>query len=435
MIIEIKVPSPGESINEAEMTKWLVSNGDWVDKNQEIGEVESEKATLPLIASDSGRIKIIISSGKVQVGKVVATIDTEAKKEKTNKTTAKTILNENVVKATGKSNLVKDEVIKKTKSSLSAEEVQKVIDVPDRSDMDQVYTNVKLSPVAKKMMEENNLEIKDILSGLKRLGKKEIEWVLANGSGKSLQDNQIASRKSETVQMSSLRRKLSQRLVAVKNETAMLTTFNEADMSVILELRKKYQEAFQKKHGIKLGFMSFFVKAASEALKMHPMVNSMIDGDNIINPQYTDISIAVQTEKGLMVPVLRNVETLSLADIEKKIAELAEKARHNRISLEEMSGGTFTITNGGVFGSLMSTPILNPPQSAILGMHKTMDRPVAINGKVEIRPMMYLALSYDHRVIDGKDSVGFLVHIKEFIENPRQLLFGGKSADSILLDL
>ena len=247
--------------------------------------------------------------------------------------------------------------------------------------------------------------------------------------------NTNASRDSKTAQMSALRKKLSQRLVAVKNETAMLTTFNEADMSAVLELRKKYQDAFQKKHGIKLGFMSFFVKAASEALKLHPMVNSLIDGENVITPEFTDISIAVQTEKGLVVPVLRNVETLSLADIEKQIAGLAERARHNRISLEEMAGGTFTITNGGVFGSMMSTPILNPPQSAILGMHKTMDRPVAVNGKVEIRPMMYLALSYDHRIIDGKDSVGFLVHLKELIENPQQMLFGNKSADLVLLDL
>ena len=436
MIIEIKVPSPGESINEADMTKWLVSNGDWVDKNQEVGEVESEKATLPLIAPESGRIKIMTVSGKVQVGAVVASIDTEAKADKTKKTSANKNVTEPVLKAKPQSlpsgenqtRVSNKPLVKTTEIIKTVDSNAKVVESPK-------YPDLKISPVAKNMMEENNLDINDLINGLKRLGKKDVEWVLANRNGLPSQDKQIVSRNSESLPMSSLRRKLSQRLVAVKNETAMLTTFNEADMSAILELRKKYQEAFQKKHGIKLGFMSFFVKAASEALKIHPMVNSIIDGENIISPQYTDISIAVQADKGLMVPVLRNVEILSLAEIEKKIADLAEKARNNRISIEEMAGGTFTITNGGVFGSLMSTPILNPPQSAILGMHKTMDRPVAINGKVEIRPMMYLALSYDHRIVDGKDSVGFLVHVKEFIENPRQLLFGGKSADAVLLDL
>ena len=433
MIIEIKVPSPGESISEAEMTKWLVSNGDWVDKNQEIGEVESEKATLPLIASESGRIKILINSGKVLIGAVVASIDSEAKPDKTKKAASKTAISEPVV--TEKPKTFAAEPVKIIEPSFTKIEDKKPDGPSVKIASNKTYPDVKLSPVAKNMMEENNLDINDIINGLKRIGKKEVEWVLSNRTGLTSPSGSTTSRDSETSAMSALRRKLSQRLVAVKNETAMLTTFNEADMSAILELRKKYQEAFQKKHEVKLGFMSFFVKAASEALKLHPSVNSMIDGENIITPHFTDISIAVQTEKGLMVPVIRNVEAFSLAEIEKKIAELAEKARHNRISLEEMSGGTFTITNGGVFGSLMSTPILNPPQSAILGMHKTMDRPVAVNGKVEIRPMMYLALSYDHRIIDGKDSVGFLVHLKEFIENPRQLLFGEKSADVVLLDL
>ncbi len=429
MIIEIKVPSPGESISEADMTKWLVSNGDWVDKNQEVGEVESEKATLPLVAPESGRIKILISSGKVKIGAVVASIDSEAKPDAVKKPAAKSTAPEPVLK-----DIVKEEPIKASNTIVKSELIKKAEETKEKPEKSAAYPDVKLSPVAKNMMEENGLNVDDIINGLKRIGKKEVEFVLANYAGLTPK-NAVASRDSQSAQMSALRRKLSQRLVAVKNETAMLTTFNEADMSAILELRKKFQESFQKKHGIKLGFMSFFVKAASEALKIHPMVNSMIDGENIISPEYTDISIAVQTEKGLVVPVLRNVETLSLADIEKQIAGLAERARHNRISMEEMAGGTFTITNGGVFGSMMSTPILNPPQSAILGMHKTMDRPVAVNGKVEIRPMMYLALSYDHRIIDGKDSVGFLVHLKEFIENPRQMLFGGKSEDSVLLDL
>jgi 2-oxoglutarate dehydrogenase E2 component (dihydrolipoamide succinyltransferase) len=433
MIVEIKVPSPGESITEGEMTKWLVSNGDWVDKNQEIGEVESEKATLPLIAPESGRIKILINSGKVLIGAVVASIDTDAKADKVKKPAAKAVAEEAIVKT--KLNDVSVEASKINKSSVKAEETKPIHEILRKDAAGSSYPEVKLSPVAKKMMEENDLVIEDIINGLKRVGKKEVEWLLANRKGISSNDKKSLSRNSVTSQISSLRRKLSQRLVAVKNETAMLTTFNEADMSEIIKLRQKYQEAFQKKHGIKLGFMSFFVKAAGEALKIHPMVNSMIDGENIISPEYTDISIAVQTDKGLMVPVLRNVETLSLAAIEKKIAEMADKARHNRLSLEEMAGGTFTITNGGVFGSLMSTPILNPPQSAILGMHKTMDRPVAVDGKVVIKPMMYLALSYDHRIVDGKDSVGFLVHIKEFLEHPTQLLFGDKSADELLLDL
>jgi 2-oxoglutarate dehydrogenase E2 component (dihydrolipoamide succinyltransferase) len=235
--------------------------------------------------------------------------------------------------------------------------------------------------------------------------------------------------------MTQLRKKLAQRLVSVKNETAMLTTFNEVDMSAVMELRKKYQKEFVDKHGVKLGIMSFFTKAVVEALKQHPSVNSMIDGDDIVTPNFYDISVAVQTPKGLMVPVVRDAQSLSLAGIELKIQELADKGRNGKLSLDEMSGGTFTITNGGVFGSMMSTPIINPPQSGILGMHNIIERPVAINGKVEIRPMMYIALSYDHRIIDGKDSVGFLVKVKQMIENPMLLLFSGTSPDKKLLDL
>jgi 2-oxoglutarate dehydrogenase E2 component (dihydrolipoamide succinyltransferase) len=244
-----------------------------------------------------------------------------------------------------------------------------------------------------------------------------------------------ASRSEQRLAMTPLRRKLSQRLVAVKNETAMLTTFNEVDMSQVMELRNRYQKAFTEKHGLKLGFNAFFAKAVSLALAQHPSVNSMIDGEDIITPDYHDIGIAVSSPKGLMVPVIRNVETMSLARIEQAIKELADKARDKRLTVQEMSGGTFTITNGGVFGSMMSTPIINPPQSAILGLHAIKDRPVAINGKVEIRPMMYIALSYDHRIIDGKDSVGFLVKVKEMVENPTRLLFNGKDADEQLLGL
>jgi len=248
-------------------------------------------------------------------------------------------------------------------------------------------------------------------------------------------EHREVSRNEEKVKMSVLRRKLSQRLVAVKNQTAMLTTFNEVDMSSIMDLRKKYQDEFVKKYGVKLGFMSFFTKAVSESLLKFPMVNSRIDGEEIISPSFTDIGIAVQTEKGLMVPVLRNAETMSLAGIEQNIAELATKARANKISIEEMTGGTFTITNGGIYGSMMSTPILNPPQSAILGMHNIIERPVAINGQVVIKPMMYLALSYDHRIIDGKDSVSFLINVKECIENPSRILFAGNDPGKSLLGL
>jgi 2-oxoglutarate dehydrogenase E2 component (dihydrolipoamide succinyltransferase) len=285
-------------------------------------------------------------------------------------------------------------------------------------------------------MDENNLSVDDIINGLKRIGKAEVETVLNQKlQPASLSAPVIQDRADDRKKMTPLRKKLSERLVAVKNQTAMLTTFNEVDMSEVMALRKKYQAKFEEKHGIKVGLMSFFTKAASEALKLHPNVNSMIDGDDIITPNYTDIAIAVQTDKGLTVPVLRGVENMSLADIEKKIAELAAKARAARLSMEEMTGGTFTITNGGVFGSLLSTPIINPPQSAILGMHNILERPVAVNGQVVIRPMMYIALSYDHRIIDGKDSVGFLVHVKQFIENPVKLLFGGDEPEKLLLGI
>ncbi len=425
MIIEIKVPSPGESITEAEMTKWFVANGDWVEKDQEIGEVESEKATLPLVSPESGKISITVASGKVQIGAIVATVDTSAAGGKAKKA-------ETVKAAPSKSEQIKAPTpVEKT--SVAEKAVAPKASVPEAKIAS--MGSVKVSPVAQKMMEEQGLSVDDIIQGLKRIGKKEVETVINMHAELKNPVSSEVSRETEEVPMSNLRKKLSQRLVAVKNETAMLTTFNEADMSSVIEWRKKYQDAFVKQHGIKLGFMSFFVKAASEALQLHPMVNSMINGDQVIRPHYTDISIAVQGDKGLVVPVIRNVESLSFAAVEKKIAELADKARSNRLSMEEMTGGTFTITNGGVFGSLMSTPILNPPQSAILGMHKIMDRPVAVDGKVEIRPMMYLALSYDHRIVDGKDSVGFLVKIKEFIEHPELMLFGGKNPEKVLLGL
>jgi 2-oxoglutarate dehydrogenase E2 component (dihydrolipoamide succinyltransferase) len=288
------------------------------------------------------------------------------------------------------------------------------------------------------MMKDLDLSVDDIISGLKRIGKKEVEAVASlprGGSAASFAKPKEASRDEERQKMSSLRRKLSQRLVAVKNETAMLTTFNEIDMSTVMDLRKKYQDEFVKKHGFKVGFMSFFTKAVALAMDFHPMVNAQIDGDEILSPLFVDVGIAVSTPKGLMVPIVRNAESKSVPQIELEIKELAEKARNKKISVEELTGGTFTITNGGVFGSLLSTPIINPPQSAILGMHNIVERPVAVNGQVVIRPMMYVALSYDHRIVDGKDSVGFLVKVKEFIENPERMLSGGREPEKLLLDI
>ena len=411
MILELKIPSPGESITEVEIANWFIENGDTVAKDQEIGEIESEKATLPLIAEDGGKVELLAEVGDtVKVGAVVCKIDTSvkatptiAKSQSTDIPATKTIVEEKVISP-------------KTESQNKESE------------------SVKMTPVAKKMIEQEGLNIDDIINGLRKITASDVNAVLNNGPETDF-INKEASRDVDRNKMSQLRKKISERLVAVKNETAMLTTFNEVDMSAIMSLRKKHQEKFVEKHGLKLGFMSFFTKAVTEALKQYPTVNSFLDGDEIVRPSYSDIGIAVTTDKGLMVPILRNTETMSLANIEKQIIELAGKARRNRISMDDMSGGTFTITNGGIFGSMLSTPILNPPQSGILGMHNIVERPVAINGKVEIRPMMYLALSYDHRVIDGKDSVGFLITVKEYIENPTSMLFGSGGAESLLLDL
>ncbi|MGE0088032.1 MAG: 2-oxoglutarate dehydrogenase complex dihydrolipoyllysine-residue succinyltransferase [Bacteroidales bacterium] len=415
-MIEIKIPSPGESITEVVLSNWLVEDCQFVEKDQEIAEIESDKATLPLMASESGKIEIMIPIGTTtKVGAVACKIDTSVKQDESKPLKAK-------------------------KEESQKPEVKKEIQQPAKSEPikdNQEYTNVKISPVAQKLMEENNLSIDDVIKGLKRIGKQEIEQVLAtkSGQGSISAPKKESTRDIERKKMTPLRKKLSERLVSVKNETAMLTTFNEVDMTEIIKLRSEYQKQFTEKHGIKLGFMSFFTKAVTIALKAYPAVNSQIEGDEILFPDYTDIGIAVQTPKGLMVPVVRNAESMSLAELELKIKELADKGRAGRISLDELSGGTFTITNGGVFGSLLSTPILNPPQSGILGMHNIQERPVAINGKVEIRPMMYIALSYDHRTIDGKDSVGFLVKVKELLESPYKMIIGEKDANEVLLEL
>ncbi|MDP2891304.1 MAG: dihydrolipoyllysine-residue succinyltransferase, partial [Bacteroidota bacterium] len=314
--------------------------------------------------------------------------------------------------------------------------VSEVIVKPEES-------NVKITPVAHKMMEDNHLSMEEVLNGLHRISKGDIEAVLAlpkqeKGSAKLTSTASTGSASGRTVKrekMTMLRRKLSERLVSVKNETAMLTTFNEIDMSRVMEMRSKLQTKFVEKYGLKLGFMSIFTKAVAEAMRFHPTINSQISGEEIISSDFVDVGIAVQTPKGLMVPIVRNAESKSISAIELEIKELAEKARTKKISVEELTGGTFTITNGGTFGSLLSTPIINQPQSAILGMHNIVDRPVAVNGQVVIRPMMYVALSYDHRIIDGKDSVGFLVKVKELIENPERLLTGGRNPEEVLLGL
>lgn len=412
-MIEIKIPSPGESISEVEIANWFVADGDIVEKDQEIAEVESDKATLTLIADEGGKIQIMAQEGDtVAVGSVACKIDTSFAGEASTSSAPK-------------------EAEKEAPAEKSAPVVT------SKTTNSDTYKDVKISPVAKKLMEENHLSVDDVIAGIQRLSKKDIQAVVDNSGNQAAvpAQSKSISREAKRTKMTNLRKKLSARLVSVKNETAMLTTFNEVDMTSVMALRSKYQKKFVETHDIKLGFMSFFTKAASEALKLHPSVNSMMDGEEIVSPEYADIAIAVQTPKGLMVPVIRNIETLGLAEIEKELMNLANKARSGKISLDEMTGGTFTITNGGVFGSLLSTPIINPPQSGILGMHNIVERPVAVNGKVEIRPMMYLALSYDHRVIDGKDSVGFLVKIKEMIENPHKMLFDGKDPDSLLLGL
>ena len=434
MIVEIKVPSPGESITEVEIGNWLVSDGDIVAQNQEIAEVESDKATLTINASEGGKIKIKAEEGAaVAVGSVVCTIDTsfagsetktekKAEAEAEAETKAETKAEEKGAVTTGG----------KPESENSVQKVNSEGRVADG------LQNVKVTSVAKEMMKELDFSVEDIISGLKRIGKKEVELVAnlpKTISVSAVIEQKAASREVDRERMSSLRRKLSERLVAVKNETAMLTTFNEIDMSYVLDLRSKYQQKFTEKHGLKLGFMSFFTKAVAVAMGFHPMVNAQLDGDEIVSPKFVDVGIAVSTPKGLMVPIVRNAESKSIAQIEIEIKELAEKSRNKKISVEELTGGTFTITNGGVFGSLLSTPIINPPQSAILGMHNIVDRPVAVNGQVVISPMMYIALSYDHRVIDGKDSVGFLVKVKELIENPQRMLTGGQDSGKLLLGI
>lgn len=416
MIKEFKIPSPGESITEVEVASWMVEDGAFVEKNDELAEVESDKATLVLVAEEDGVISIKAQPGQtVAVGSIAYTLDTDAKGEKTKK---------------------KEEAVPEAKVEASAkkETTEKLVN----ASKEEVNNQVKVTPVAAEIMKENKLSVDDIIKGLKRITKQEVMAVINSGSSPEPTAPVFQgtfSRDEERVPMTMLRKRLSERLVKVKNETAMLTTFNEVDMSAVMELRKQLQQKVIEKHGFKIGFMGFFTKAVSIAALHFPNVNSSIDGEEIVAHSFVDIGIAVQTPKGLMVPNVRNAESKSIIQIELDIKELAQKARDKKITVEELSGGTISITNGGVFGSLLSTPIINPPQSAILGMHNIVDRPVAHNGQVVIRPMMYVALSYDHRIIDGKDSVGFLKMVKELIEAPERMLFNGANPAEKLLDL
>lgn len=391
MILEMKVPSPGESITEVEIATWLVEDGDYVEKDQAIAEVDSDKATLELPAEVSGTITLKAEEGDaVEVGAVVCLIDTSAKKPK------------GVEPA-------KEE----KKEEPSKVETQKT------STEAKTYATGTASPAAKKILAEKGIDAASI-SGTGKDGR--ITKADAVKAVPSMGTPTGGNRGTSRSKMSMLRRKVAERLVEAKNTTAMLTTFNEVDMSPIFALRKEHKETFKAKHGVSLGFMSFFTLAVVRALKMYPAVNSMIDGKEMISYDFCDISIAVSGPKGLMVPVMRNAENLSFRGVESEVKRLAIRARDGQITVDEMTGGTFTISNGGVFGSMLSTPIINPPQSGILGMHNIVERPVAIDGKVEIRPIMYVALSYDHRIIDGKESVGFLVAVKEALENPAELL-------------
>jgi len=417
-VLEMRVPSPGESISEVEIAQWLVADGDYVEKDQAIAEVDSDKATLELPAEESGIITFKAAEGDaVKVGAVVCLIDTSA------------------VRPAGSAPKV--EKAPETKVEVAAPVVA-VAPNPNPVNSPSVsYAAGTPSVAAAKILAENGINPSKVAATGRdgRITKQDVVAAMAAGFSPDATQGWGGSRDQRREKMSMMRRKIAERLVAVKNTTAMLTTFNEVDMKPIMDLRSKYKDAFAKHHDVNLGFMSFFTKAVTEALNLYPAVNGMIDGNEVVLHNYADIGVAVSSPKGLMVPVVRNAEQMSLAEIEREIKRLAIKARDGKITPDEMTGGTFTITNGGVFGSMLSTPIINPPQSAILGMHNIVERPVAINGKVEIRPIMYLALSYDHRIIDGKESVSFLVKVKEMLENPERMLFGSKDPHAVLLGL
>ena len=411
-MLEMKVPSPGESITEVEIATWLVKDGDYVEKDQAIAEVDSDKATLELPAEESGIITLKAEEGDVvEVGQVVCLIDTDAPRPEGGSAPA--------------AEAPKAEVKEEVKAAPAP------VATPAPAAPAATYATGTPSPAAKKALDEKGIDASQVV-GTGRDGRitqeDAVRFTPAMG-----QAPVSGVRSSSEKKLSSLRRKIAQRLVSVKNETAMLTTFNEVDMSAIFALRNQYKDEFKAKHGVGLGFMSFFTKAVTRALELYPDVNSMIDGDYQVKFDYSDVSVAVSGPKGLMVPVVRNAENLTFRGVEQSIKDLAIKVRDGKISVDEMTGGTFTITNGGVFGSMMSTPILNPPQSGILGMHNIVERPVVKNGQIVIAPMMYIALSYDHRVIDGRESVGFLVAVKEAVEDPLNLLMGGDAKRALEL--
>jgi len=404
MILEMKVPSPGESITEVEIASWLVEDGDYVEKDQPIAEVDSDKATLELPAEESGIITLKAEEGDaVAVGAVVCLIDLDGEKP------------------------ADFEDSPSTDNSAPVEETP----APTKEKKEtETYATGAASPAARKILDEKGIPASEV-KGSGRDGRITKEDAVK--ATPSMGTPAGGSRSGERKKLSMLRRKVAQRLVSVKNETAMLTTFNEVDMKPIFDLRKEFKEDFKAKHGVSLGFMSFFTLAVVRALKMYPDVNSMIDGDYKVSHDFQDISIAVSGPKGLMVPVIRNAENLTFRGVESEVKRLAIRAREGQITVDEMTGGTFTITNGGVFGSMLSTPIINPPQSGILGMHNIIERPVAVDGAVVIRPMMYVALSYDHRIIDGRESVGFLVAVKEALENPVEILMNNEPKKALEL--
>lgn len=404
-MIDIKVPTVGESISEVTLLKWTKKEGQYVERDEVIAELESEKATFEVNAEQAGVLIQLAKEGDtILIGALLAQID--------------------------------DTAAKPTSASPAAvAEVPTVVaSTTSQAPVTAVSNDIKATPVASAIIADKKVDVASITaSGFGgKILKNDVLEALANPGKKAFAGTELFSRNVRQEKMSNLRKTISRRLVEAKNTTAMLTTFNEVDMGNIMDIRKKYKDKFKESHGVNLGFMSFFAKACAIALSELPAVNAYIDGDSLVYHDYADISIAVSTPRGLTVPVIRNVESLSMADIEKKVIELAGKARDSKLTAEDLTGGTFTITNGGVFGSLLSTPIINLPQSAILGMHKIQDRPMAVNGKVEIRPMMYLALSYDHRIVDGRESVGFLVRVKELLENPDQLLIGKDPVKSLL---
>lgn len=405
MIIEIRIPEIGESISFVQIARWLVQNGEMVDKDQEIAEIDSDKATISLTSDHAGSINILVAEGvKTAIGELVCTIDTE-------KTSS--------------------EIIEKPKTSIETPASNFDIVSEEKADH-----KINITPVAQNMIREHHLELNEIVQDkMSRITKSDIAIFLNKKQSETLDPLKKFSRNIIKKELTPLRKKLSERLVQFHNQTAMLTTYNEVDMTDILNIRKEFGDRFREKHGLKLGMMSFFVKACTIALEAYPEINSSLDANEVIYHEYIDMGIAVSTDKGLMVPVVKNAESLDLAELEIQINALAEKARNRKISLDELTGGTFTITNGGVFGSLLSTPIINPPQVAILGMHKIQERPVGIDGKIILKPMMYIALTYDHRIVDGRESVGFLIKVKELLEKPQLMLIEDKHTFELLLNI